>query len=111
MSAAEMETESAIARADNTNLVAISNKNRFKFADDGPVGAIVIRKLIMLNRDEAEAISQLEELLKNQQKRVWHSFVGTSEDVRVMRISSNNFNQIRIGMERYFRRYGYGFRI
>jgi hypothetical protein len=46
----------------------VSNKNRFKFADDGPVGAIVIRKLIMLNRDEAEAISQLEELLKNQQK-------------------------------------------
>ena len=89
----------------------MSNKNRFKFADDGPRGAIVIRKLIMLNRDEAEAISQLEELLKNQQKRVWHSFVETFEDVRVMRISSNNFNQIRIGMERYFRRYGYGFRI
>ena len=25
-----------IARADNTNLVAVSNKNRFRFADDGP---------------------------------------------------------------------------
>jgi len=46
----------------------VSNKNRFLFADDGPGGAIVIRKLIMLNRDEAEAISQLEELSKNQQK-------------------------------------------
>ena len=25
-----------IARADNTNLVAVSNKNRFRLADDGP---------------------------------------------------------------------------
>ena len=28
-----------------------------------------------------------------------HSFVETFEDVRVMRISSNNFDQIRIGIE------------
>jgi hypothetical protein len=89
----------------------VSNKNRFKFADDGPVGAIVIRKLIMLNRDEAEAHIAVEGTVEESAKRVWHSFVGTFEDVHVMRISSNNFNQIRIGMERYFRRYGYGFRI
>ena len=43
----------------------MSNKNRFKFADDGPGVAVVIRNIIMLNRDEAEALSQLEELLKN----------------------------------------------
>ena len=28
--------------------------NGFKFADDGPGGAVVIRNIIMMNRDEAE---------------------------------------------------------
>ena len=57
-----------MARADNTNLVAVSNKNRFKFADDGPRGAVVIRNIIMINRDEAKghiaAVGAVEESAK-----------------------------------------------
>ncbi len=81
-----------IARADNTNLVAVSNKNRFKFADGGPGRAVVIRNIIMLNQ---KLTSQLEELLKNLQ--------------RGFGILLLEFNRIRIGMEVYFGRYGYGF--
>ncbi len=52
-----------------------------------------------MNRDEAEAHIAVGWTVEESAKRVWHSLVGTFEDVRVMRISSNNFDQIRFGLE------------
>ena len=62
----------------------MSNKNRFKFADDGPGGAVVIRNFIMRNRDEAEAHIAAGGAVEESAKRVWHYFVGTFEDVCVL---------------------------
>ena len=50
----------------------MSKKNRFKFADDGPGGAIVIRNFIMIYRDEAEAHIAVEGTVEESAKR--HSF-------------------------------------
>ena len=55
----------------------MSNKNRFKFADDGPGGAVVIRNFIVRNRDEAEAHIAAGGAVEESAKMVWHSFVGT----------------------------------
>ncbi len=70
-----------MARADSTNLVAVSNKNRFWFADDGPRGAVVIRYIIMLNRDEAEAHNAAGGAVEESAKRAWYSLVGTFGNV------------------------------
>jgi hypothetical protein len=91
----------------------VSNKNRLKFADDGPGGAVVIRSFIMRNRDEAEAHIAAGGAVEESAKRVWHYFVGTFEDVCYAHFAYN-FNQIRLEwnrMERYLRRYEYDFRI
>jgi len=59
----------------------VSNKNRFKFADDGPGGAVVIGNIIMLNRDEAEAHIAAGGAVEESAKRVWYSLVGTFGNV------------------------------
>ena len=76
----------------------MSNKNRFKFADDGPGGAVVIGNIIMWNRDEAEAHIAVGGTVEESAKRVWHSFVGTFEDVCVL-CTSLHTNSIEFGME------------
>ena len=91
-------------------MVAVSNKNRFKFADDGPGVAVVIRNIIMLNRDEAEALSQLAELSRIYEEGLVFFCWNIWKCVRVMHIFVYKFNRIRIGTEGYFGRYGYGFR-
>ena len=91
----------------------MSNKNRFKFADDGPGGAVVIRSFIMWNRDEAEAHIAAGGAVEESAKRVWHYFVGTFEDVCVLCTSLPTIS-IKFdwnGMERCLRRYEYDFRI
>ena len=91
----------------------MSNKNRFKFADDGPGGAVVIRSFTMRNRDKAEAHIAAGGAVEESAKRVWHYFVETFEDVCVLCTSlptiSIEFD--RNGMERYLRRYECDFRI
>ena len=66
--------------------------NGFAFADDGPRGAVVIRNIIMMNRDEAEGhISE----------GALHSFVGTFslfEDVCALWISSHT-DSIKFGLD------------
>ncbi len=42
-------------RVNSTNLVAMSKKKIFSFADDGPGYTVGIRNIIMSNRDVAEA--------------------------------------------------------
>ncbi len=66
-------------------MVAVSNKNRFKFADDGPGVAVVIRNIIMLNR-EAEAHIAAGGAVEKSAKRVWYSFVGTFGNVYVLQV-------------------------
>ena len=91
----------------------MSNKNRFKFADDGPGGAVVIRSFIMQNRDEAEAHIAAGGAVEESAKRVWYSFVGTFEDMGVLCTSLPTIS-IKFGwngMEKYLRRYEYDFKI
>ena len=87
----------------------MSNVNRFKFADDGPWGAVVIGNIIMRNRDEAEAHIAAGGAVEESAKKIWYSLMKhlemcTSYAHLCKQIQSNSDWNGTIG------RYGYGFR-
>ncbi len=75
----------------------MSNKKRFKFADEGPGVAVVIRNIIM-NRDEAEAHIAAGGAVEKSAKRVWYSLVGTFGNVYEL-CTSLQTNSIESGLE------------
>ncbi len=74
------------------------NKNIFKFADDGPGVAVVIRITIMPNRDGAEAHIAAGGAVEESTKRVWYSLVGTFGNVYELCTSLQTIS-IEFGLE------------